>query len=254
MKKTLLMLSLLFSIVALVSCNNSNQDTVLNNKSNVPSITEKGMEPFTLGASLIDIPAQGDFYNSVIINTFYDWCEKEGEMSGKQSTESEYKEACKMTNGNIMIEKKYGVAEILKDGDTIMTIDYDGDMLITNITIWSSLFQMENGIHVGMEAPDLIKNYDAHFVTQNEWQDGGTYLSKNVIIDIPSLPKHIIIFSECNSKIEDYMRKQMEQSGNYNDFNYVYKLPSELINNNVVSKIKIRNTDFDCYEKYNKDF
>lgn len=253
MKKIIFVFSLLFSIVALVSCNNSGQK-VAEETCDIPIITEQGVEPFVLGASLLDIPAQGDFYNSVIINTFYDWFEKEGEMSGQHCTESEYKEAYEMTNGGILIEKKYGVAEILKDGDTIMTIDYDGNMLITNITIWSNLFQMKNGIHVGMEALDLIKNYDAHFVTQNEWQDGGTNLSNNLIIDVPSLPKHIIVFSEINSKIEDYMSKQMEQSGNYYDFNYVYKLPSELINNNVVSKIKIRNTDFDCYDEFNKEF
>ena len=137
---------------------------------------------------------------------------------------------------------------------TIMTIDYDEKATITKISVLSDKFQMDNGLHVGMGASELLSGYNAKFVTQNEWEDGGSFLSKNIIVDIPSLSKHIIVITECNSKIADFMNKKQQESGNDYDFNYLYKLPSELVNDNVVSQIKIRNTAFDCYYEYYKEF
>lgn len=219
-----------------------------------PKITERGVEPFIINSSLLEIPSKGSFYDTIFINKYYDWCEKEGECGGKHCTESEYKRVYNEFNGNILVTRCYGIATIVKDRDTLMIIDYDENASITNITIMSDKFQMDNGLHVGMGATELLKGYNAYFVTQNEWHDGGTSLSNNIIVDIPSLPKHIIVISECNSKVTNYMNKKREEDGNYYDFNYLYTLPSEIVNDNVVSKIKIRNTVFDCYYEYYKEF
>ena len=135
-----------------------------------------------------------------------------------------------------------------------MTIDYDEKATITKISVLSDKFQMDNGLHVGMAAPELLNDYKANFVTQNEWEDGGSFLSKNIIVDIPSLSKHIIVITECNSKIADFMNKKQQESGNDYDFSYLYKLPSELVKDNVISQIKIRNSTFDCYYEFYKEF
>lgn len=254
MKKSLLLFALLISSIALISCNNSGQNGTKEEACVFPTITEQGVEPFFINSSLLDIPSKGSFYDTIIINKYYDWCEKDGECSGSHRSEIEYKRDYDEYNGAILVTRCYGIAKILKDRDTIMMIDYDEKATITNITILSDKFQMDNGLHVGMGAPELLKDYNAKFVTQNEWCDGGTSLSKNIIVDIPSLPKHIIVITECTSKIADFMDKKQQESGNYYDFNYLYTLPSEIANDNVVSKIKIRNTPFDCYDEYSKEF
>ena len=149
-----------------------------------PAITTKGVEPFIVGSSMLDIPAKGSFYDTIILIKYYDWCEKCGEMSGKQCTETEYKAIYNDFNGDILVEKCYGVAMIIKDRDTIMTIDYDENAKITAVTVLSDMFQMENGIHVGMGASDLLKDFDARFVTQNDGVDGHTFLSDIYYYDV----------------------------------------------------------------------
>lgn len=235
-------------------CDNSEQTAPQEEVCVFPNITEKGVDPFLVKSTMLDIPAKGSFYDTIIINKYYDWYEESGEGQGKGCTESEYKYYYDMFNGEIIVERCYGLAKIVKGRDTVLTVEYDENAKITNVTVLSDKFQMENGIHVGMGASDLLKDFDARFVTQNVWSDGGSFLSNYIIIDIPSLPKHMIVFSECNSKITDFMNKRQEESGNDYDFNYVYTLPSELVGNNTVSKIKVRSTAFDCYYKYYKEF
>ena len=247
MKKLLLLLACL-PVVALISCNKSTPSSTPNSTPNstqeevciIPNITERGVEPFFVGSSLLDIPSRGSFYDTIIIEKLYDFYEDGGEIHGERYTETEYKRFCNEFGRDFLVTTCYGFAIIIKDGDTIMTIDYDDNAQITDITVLSDMLKMENGIHVGMGASDLLKDYAARFVTQNDWEDGHTFLSDNIIIDVPSIPKHITVFSECNTKISDYMNKKMEESGNYWDFDYEFTLPSGLVNNNTVSKITIR--------------
>ncbi len=272
MKKSLLLFAVVIHCLALVSCNNSSQkSTKEDNNSDqkatkeeasvkeetcvFPTITEQGVEPFFINSSLLDIPSKGSFYDTIFLQKLYDWSEESGEIHGTRTTESEYQRACtEFKDNNIQLIRCYGDAKIVKGGDTIMTIDYDEKATITKVTLLSDNFQMVNGLHVGMAAPELLNDYKANFVTQNEWFDGGSSLSNNIIVDIPSLPKNIIVITECNSKIADFMNKKQQESGNDYDFSYLYKLPSELVNDNVVSQIKIRNSAFDCYYEFYKEF
>ena len=252
MKKALLLLAFL-PLVAFVSCKKTNTNATQEEVCVFPNITEQGVEPFFVGASLLDIPASGSFYDKIVIHKYYDVSYIE--CRDTRCPEDEYKRLCNKFGADaIHVDKCFGEAEIIKDGDTIITIDYDDNAQITNVSILSDKFKMGNGIHVGMGASDLLKNFDARFVTQNEWFDGSTYLSSNIVIDIPSLPKHIVVFSECNKIIADFMNKKEEESNNNYDFNFIYKLPSELVSGNTVSKIKICNNVFDCYYKYYKEF
>ena len=251
MKKLLLLLACL-PVVALISCNKSTPSSTPNSTQEevciIPNITERGVEPFFVGSSLLEVPSKGSFYDTIVLNKLYDWYEVGGEMQGERYTETEYKRFCKEFGSEFLETKCYGFAKIIKDGDTIMTIDYDENAQITDITVLSDMLKMENGIHVGMGASDLLKDYGARFVTQTDWHDGHSSLSDHIIIDVPSVPKRITVFSECNTNISDFMNKKMEKSGNYVDFNYVYTLPSGLVHSNTVSKIKISNTAFDCYQ------
>ena len=261
MKKSLLLFALLISCLALVSCNNSGQnatkeESIVKEEACVfPTITERGVEPFFIKSSLLDIPSKGTFYDTIFLQKLYDWSEESGEIHGIGTTESEYQQACaEFKDNNIQLIRCYGDAKVVKGGDTIMIIDYDEKATITKITVLSDKFQMGNGLHVGIGASKLLNDYNANFVTQNEWFDGGSSLSNNIIVDIPSLPKNIIVITECNSKIADFMNKKQQESGNDYDFSYLYKLPSELVKDNVVSQIKIRNTAFDCYYEFYKEF
>ncbi len=238
MKKIMLLLAFL-PMVVLISCNNSDTNASQEENSVIPNITDRGVEPFFVGSSLLDISPKGSFYDTIILNKLFDWCETCGEMSGQGATEIEYLKIYHQFNGDIRIVRCYGVANVIKDGDTVMTIDYDENAQITEIAILSDMFKTENGIHVGMGASDLLKDFDARFTTQNDWFDGHSFLSEYLIVNVPSLPKHILLQSECTDEIGAFMSKKQEESGNEWDFDYECTLPSELVNNNTVSKIMI---------------
>lgn len=258
--KKLSVFSLILSTIMLFSCKGTNQDApqeVIDTVPPIPYITEKGIEPFVLGASLYDIPVKGSFYDTIILEKLYDWYEYCGEGAGKGYSEDDFKSYNRnktlkelIDDEEIIVSRCYAVARILKDKDTLIKAEINAeDAKICSIDILSSLFQLENGIHVGMGAPELVNKYNAIFMGQNEYAEEYKSLSSTVLINIPSLPKNITVYSYCEGGVyetlHNYFSKKVEKAISseeiYYDGQYDYeeKIPTDIAKGITVTSISI---------------
>ena len=131
-----------------------------NSELTTPFITEKGVEPFLLGASLYNIPPSGVFYDTIILRKYY-WVtmgdhavnvDEEGlKQYYKLFSPDEYEESVGF----------HGIGYVLKSQDTIISFEYDKESTILNIQITTPDLQLSNGIHVGMKARELMDRYNA---------------------------------------------------------------------------------------------
>ena len=66
---------ILFAGMVMSSCgnrSNENQDSVsLEESESLPTITENGVEPFFLGASLYSIAPSGVYYDTIVLEKYY---------------------------------------------------------------------------------------------------------------------------------------------------------------------------------------
>ena len=93
-----------------------------------PNITSQGVEPFTVGSSMYDFSAKGDFYDTIFIEKRYNAFEENGEIHYDGLDEEGLKKV-KKEWGDIFIVKSYGYAYVIKDNDTLIKMDYDEKMM-----------------------------------------------------------------------------------------------------------------------------
>lgn len=248
MKKTLLLLALL-PVLALCSCNNptstSGQSEEVVPEPNYPNITERGVEPFFVGASLFDIPTHGDYYDAISVKRDYRLY-FDGFDMGYFSNDAELEKAKdKYREEGMPIEIfAYVHAFITQGNDTLMRINCDKDALITSVLIKSSHFQTENGISIGMSSKELYENHKAIFLLKNS-----TFLEEvgegDDHYDIQNMPKNIIVFPSCSDEIWDKIDKYLDENelrympdDKYGDY---CPIPFDIVNGSTVSMIEIVN-------------
>lgn len=171
---------------------NDNQDSISHEKSaSLPTITESGVEPFVLGQSILNIPHKGQFYDTITHNKFY------GVVMGDHYLEIEESEIQDYyrTMGSDYYEPDVvkGTATILQGGDTLMVVSYDKTGTINEIEVLSSLFQLNNGIRIGLSSDEMASKYNADFLTTDDFA-GESWQSYNV----RGLSKNITLLTQKN--------------------------------------------------------
>lgn len=232
MKKTLLMFALLFPIVALVSCNNSSQNAT-EEASAFPIITEQGVEPFMLGSSMFDIPAKGSFYDTLLLEKHYSafaYSKLYNDLS-----ENQVQEYRKEWGDNFEVLKCVGVATVVKDYDTIMTINYTEEGVITSIEVLSNRIQLENRVHVGLSATEMFNTYKACYISPGLGSIDNFGLGKQQFY-YPNLPKDIYIMAST-TKHPEYM--EMKGSEVTVKDRFYYSIPLEEVKGDSVRSIII---------------
>jgi hypothetical protein len=220
-------LLLIGAIVALlvngnVSDNTAIQDSIQEEKIAdivYPNITEKGVEPFLIDASMFDIPCKGNYYDTILLVKKYKAYEECGEIGYNDLDEEKLKEVKKQW-GDYLIYETFGYAYIMQDKDTLMKVDYDEKASINHIEVFSNHFQMQNGIQVGMSLKELYEKYNAKYYIPRNYYPGFLYY-----LEIPDFPKNIETTIRYNEKYEKIAGRSWENDG-------YYFLPLERIEDN----------------------
>lgn len=239
------MKKLLFTVffvtsVALVSCNNSSQNTSKEESSAFPIITEQGVDPFVLGSSMYDIPAKGDFYDTILLEKKYN-AYMDGLTCGNNMSEEEMQELKKEYNWTTLEIEAFGFAFVIKDNDTLIKIDYDENAKIQSIEVFSEQIKMQNGVHVGLSATEMLENHNALFITPSSYNSelGENGLGDDATFELPNQSVSIsikAIYDKINFEYkEQYERKMMETMG----FCAYDTLPLEAVKGSSVRSIVI---------------
>ncbi len=222
----------LFVGAIMVSCGNSGCDSIQdsteveNSELATPSITEKGVEPFCLGASLYSIPPSGVFYDTIVLRKYYcvimgDHAVNVDEEGLKQYyqmfTPDEYEEYVAF----------HGIGFVLKAQDTIISFEYDKDATILKLQITTPELKLSNGIHVGMKARELINSYNAKV----EIEETSEFYVRILKYSINGIHPDIKLISKYLYSEFD-LRKE-------NDDDVVYYIPDNFINEESLGTIMV---------------
>ncbi len=129
----------------------------------IPNITEQGVEPFLLGLSMFDIPVKGSFYDTLLLEKRYSAFAYS--TSYDDLTESQVQDFKKEWGDNFEVTGCVGVAKVVKGSDTIMTINFTEEGVITSIEVLTNSIQLENGVHVGLSATEMFNTYKACYIS-----------------------------------------------------------------------------------------
>ena len=232
MKKTILLFALVISCIAIVSCNNSGQ----NSTKDYPVITEQGVEPFILGSSMFEIPVKGSFYDTLLLEKRYSAFAYS--TSYNDLSENQVQEYKKEWGDAFEILECVGVAKAIKDRDTIMTINYTEGGEITSVEVFSNGIQLANGVHVGLSATEMFNTYNACYISPGLGSADGFGYGKQQFY-YPSLPKDIYIMASISKAPSDIM--ELESTGSditVKDRSY-YSIPLEEVKKDSVRSIII---------------
>ena len=206
-----------------------------------PNITERGVEPFLLGSSMIDIPAKGAFYDTILLEKKFNAFEEDGEIHYNGLNEKELQEV-KKEMGDMLIVESYGYAYVMKDIDTLMKIEYDRNGVIKTIEVLSSQIKMQNGVCVGLSSAEMFDTHKALFITPSSFNTelAENDLGEDAVFCLPNQPANISVkafYDKIDFEYkEQYENKMMETIG----FCDNDTLPLEAVKGSSVSSILIR--------------
>lgn len=214
----------------------------------IPNITEQGVEPFLLGTSMFDIPAKGVFYDTLILEKRYSAFAYS--TSYDDLSENEVQEYRKEWGDNFEVLGCVGVAKVVKDRDTIMTINYTEEGLITSIEVLTNKIQLENGVHVGLTATEMFNAYKSCYISPGLGSADGFGYGKQQFY-FPDLPKDIYIMAST-SKAPGYIESKGAEITVKDRF--YYSIPLEEVKDDSVRSIIINKnmviSSFDGMEEY----
>ena len=224
---------LLFLVaIVLASCGTEKKEVVY------PEITEKGVEPFLLGESFLNIQPQGAFYDTILVEKRYRG--SAGEAVYDNILESELqsiydlwgKEWCDLTS--------FGLAKIIKDEDTLMLVKFDENDRIFTIEVLSDRIQLPNGVHVGLTATEMFNQYNARFISPAPLR---TEMFEEMQFDIPDLPRDIYLIAFPEDRFE-ITKKGTELVAP------LYSIPLEAVKGNSVERIIIDRENYSHLHQY----
>ncbi len=199
----------------------------------LPNITEQGVEPFLLGASMYNIPVKGSFYDTLLLEKRYSafaYSTVYNDLS-----ESQVQEYKKEWGDNFEITGCAGLAEVVKGCDTIMTINYTEEGEITSIEVLSNMFQLVNGVHVGLSASEMFNTYKACYISPGLGSADGFGYGKQQFY-YPDLHKDIYIMASIS---KDPMSMESKGSDVTVKDRFYYSIPFEEVKNDSVRSIII---------------
>ena len=222
MKTTIKLITLfLLAGIVLVSCKSSSSTDETSDVS-FPFITENGVEPFLLGASLKDIPCHGEYYDTIVLNTLYlvsgvmpgevyEWNEQQMEEYKREHEEYNvsgwaYNKIINTHTNCYVIYKK----------DTIMKVICDSDLKILCIKVFSEKLQFENGIHVGLTSSEMFSQFQAEYACEKDTRCMGNTAPPTMGYITQGMPNTIGLIAAKNNDIT------FDESEKYNDYLPIY--------------------------------
>lgn len=208
-----------------------------------PDITAQGVEPFLLGSSMFDIPVKGSFYDTLLFEKHYSAFAYS--TSYDDLSEKEVKEFKEMWGDEFEVLECVSVANVVKDNDTLMTINCNEKGTITSIEVLSNKIQLVNGVHVGLSATEMFNTYKACYISPGLGSLDNFGVGKQQFY-IPDLPKEIYIMASISKEPAALESKGSEV--NIKDRLY-FSIPLEEVKNDSVRSIIInKNMVISCMD------
>lgn len=189
----------------------SSSDVLLESDETMPLITSNGVDPIFLGKSLFDIPPSGLYYDTILLNEYYNV-----QMGDHIVTidKNELKEYYHQFGDAYDYDVDYhGEGAFLSGKDTILTFRYSEDAIVNSIMIFSDKLKLENGIRVGTRSEELIKKYQSGilFLPLGDWYSVTPTFRSESVPDGVLLLSNIRLFSGGSE--DAYYIDNIEASG-----------------------------------------
>ena len=241
MKTTIKLMTLfLLAGIVLVSCKSSTSTDETNDVS-YPFITENGVAPFILGASMEDIPYHGDYYDTIVHEVIY---HVDGQMDGQvfEWNEAEFEKQKKSDSFDAYtITNTHTNSYVILGDDTIMVVSCDSDWKIIYLKIYSNKLQLENGIHTGLSSTELYSKFNAQFVCERDTRNMGSSTPPTMGYITPELPNSIGLIAAKKNNItfaESNYGDEYPIHGVEND-DRIYVMPLDDVKNDYLAYIII---------------
>jgi len=252
--KTTALLFVMALATFMVSCesltnkkNNSNEiaDAEKTEKTtiNYPVITEKGVEPFFLDASFLNISPQGDYYDNIILNRFYSVIMGDHVIDISDSELNDYYDDF---GSDSEVLGFYGTGIVVLGNDTLLIATYDEDGIIYEVEIYSEKLRFENGIQVGLSSEIMASKYNASFLT-TDYFAGEAWMCYCV----NGLPKNIILWATNCDVFDSFdgpagFPTSGEVIKDYDCF-FKYKVPMDKVKDGRVASICIKKKEYEQF-------
>ena len=215
-----------------------------------PTITEKGVTPFLLNESFLNIPPQGDYYDHIVLGRFY--VVMMGEAGDIEIAEDELEEYYDDFGSDDDVLEIYGTGTVMHGNDTMLIAKYDESGSIFEVEVFSKEICFENGIRVGMSSETMASQYNASFLT-TDYSEGQAYMCYYV----KGLPKNITLWATnvydifdggiggCDPSYWGY-----PTSGeliNKSDCFFRYKVPMDNVKGSHLASIRILKKDYEYF-------
>lgn len=237
MVKKIMTFALFLPFFALISCNNSKTGSTQEENCAIPNITEHGVEPFLLGSSMFDIPVKGVFYDTILLEKRYSAFAHS--TAYDDLSETQVQELKNEWGNNLEVLKCVGVANVVKGSDTIITINYTEEGLITSIEVLSNIFQLENGVRVGLTSTEMFNTYKACYISPGLGSLDNFGWGKQQFY-FPELPQDIYIMASIS-------KHPMDLESNGSDVTvkdrFYFSIPLEEVKDDSVRSIIINNNN-----------
>lgn len=185
---------------------------------NYPPITEKGIEPFVLGASMKDIPYKGDYYDTIVFKTMYlvagvsdgevyEWDDQQWEEYKK--SDEHYNEGGWAYNEIISTHIN---CSVVSASDTLMLVLCDSDLKIIGIKIISDRLQFENGIRVGLSSTELFSKYNAEYACETDTRCMGNMAPPTMGYITPGISNTVGLIAAKKNNITFDVREKYEDN------------------------------------------
>ena len=209
-----------------------------------PPITEKGVAPFFLDGSFLNIPPRGEYYDNIVLNRYYEVVEGDHVIN---ITEDELDEYYGDFGSFSDVLEFHGTGVVMQGVDTVLIVTYNKEGVISIVEVFSEKLQLENGIHVGLSSEMMASKYDARFLTTDCFAGDPRmcYYVKGLHNNITLLTaenNHIFediggLEPNCGEKIYEY------------DYTPVYQIPMYRVKEDYLASIVIMKNGWNVFHQ-----
>lgn len=229
------------SCESLTSNKTNSKEEVEENSFKFPTITEKGVAPFLLDASFIDIPPRGDYYDNIILHRFYSVIMGDHVVD---ITDDELNEYYDDFGSDAEVLRYYGTGIVLLGNDTLLMATYDEDGIISEVEVFSEKLHLENGIQVGLSSEIMASKYNAIFLT-TDYFAGEAWMC----YDVKGLPKNIILWATNIFDIFEGYPGTPTNGVHINDYDcfFQYTVPMDMVKHSFLNSICIKKKEYESF-------
>ena len=210
-----------------------------------PTITEKGVTPFLLNESFLNVPPQGDYYDNIKLNRFYSVIMGDYVIDIADEKLNDYYDDF---GSDAEVLGFYGTGVVIQGNDTLLIATYDENGIITEIEVFSEKIHFENGIHVGLSSETMASKYDASFLTTSYFPGQEVWMCYYV----KGLPKNITLWATNVYDIFDVddgygVPIPSRGKGTRNGCFFQYIIPMDKVKDSHLASIRILSKDYESF-------